>query len=298
MVNWKKIAEIISTATGANFSITQAIPLSGGYTNQAWHLEGCTTHNPQQATTHYFLKLNSADKADMYASERAGLVALAVTHTVRVPRVIAQGNVDQHTFLLLEYFNLQNHGNSRLLGTQLATLHRIHDRQFGWERDNTLGLTVQRNTWTCDWLSFWREHRLGFQLDLAARNGFRGALQEMGQRLIDRLPDVLADHHPAPSLLHGDLWGGNHGFVDNGEPVLFDPATYYGDREADIAMTELFGGFDQEFYAAYQAAYPLEAGYEKRKTLYNLYHILNHCNMVSGSYVRQAEGMMRHLLAE
>lgn len=298
MINWKKISDTISAATQSHFSITRATALSGGYTNQAWHLVGHSESGRNTTACHYFIKLNSANKTGMYAAESAGLLALAATHTVRVPRVIAQGSINQHTFLVLEYFDLRGNGNSRLLGTQLAALHRVHGKQFGWERDNTLGLTAQRNTWSSDWLTFWREYRLGFQLDLAARNGFSGALQEMGHRLMDNLADVLADHQPAPSLLHGDLWGGNHGFVEDGAPVLFDPAAYYGDREADIAMTELFGGFDQDFYAAYQTAYPLEAGYEKRKILYNLYHILNHCNMVSRSYVPQAEGMMRRLLAQ
>ena len=121
-------------------------------------------------------------------------------------------------------------------------------------------------------------------------------LQKLGKQVLAALPDLLTDHTPQPSLLHGDLWSGNHGFLADGSPIIFDPATYYGDREADIAMTELFGGFAPEFYTAYQQAYPLNAGYSKRKNLYNLYHILNHCNMVSSSYVSQAERIMRELL--
>ena len=113
---------------------------------------------------------------------------------------------------------------------------------------------------------------------------------------MEKLPDYFGDYHPAPSLLHGDLWGGNHAYAEDGTPVLFDPAPYYGDRESDLAMTELFGGFDRAFYAAYRAAWPLDAGYARRKALYNLYHILNHANLFGGGYARQAEGMMQRLL--
>lgn len=291
MNHWDIICKRIDDATHTHFSIAHRTPVGGGNSSHVWHLEGIDGR-------HYLLKLNSADKIAMFEAEAAGLSALAATRTVYVPQVIVHATAEAQSFLVLEYLYLQSDGDSHLLGTQLAALHRVHNDRFGWERDNTLGLTTQHNIWSDDWTSFWREHRLGFQLDLAAHNGYSGALQKMGRCLMDALPELLANHHPAPSLLHGDLWGGNYGFLENGSPVLFDPATYYGDREADIAMTELFGGFDQNFYAAYQAAYPLEAGYARRKTLYNLHHILNHCNMVSSSYVPQAEGMMRKLLAE
>src|SRR5208283_1970991 len=141
-----------------------------------------------------------------------------------------------------------------------------------------------------------REQRLGFQLDLAARKGYGGKLQELGHQLMERLPEFFEGYHPQPSLLHGDLWGGNHACTSDGAPVIFDPAPYYGDREADLAMTELFGGFDQEFYTAYRAAWPPDAGYTTRRILYNLYHILNHANLFGGGYARQAEGMMQSLL--
>ncbi len=151
------------------------------------------------------------------------------------------------------------------------------------------------NGWSSDWITFWREQRLGFQLGLAARNGYGGKLQEMGHRLMERLPELFDGYRPQPSLLHGDLWGGNHAYLADGAPVIFDTALYYGDREADLAMTELFGGFDPEFYAAYIAAWPLDTGYATRKTLYNLYHILNHANLFGGGYIRQAEVMMQKL---
>jgi protein-ribulosamine 3-kinase len=296
MINWKNISDSISVATQTNFSICHASAVSGGYTSQAWHLEGDALAANNKTSVHYFVKLNSADKAAMFEAECAGLTALAATRTVKVPRVIFCGIAGQHALIVLEYFNLFCNGNSAVLGTQLAALHRVHASRFGWQQDNTLALTPQHNTWSPDWLSFWREQRLGFQLDLAARNGYGGRLQELGLQIIDALPDLFAGYYPAPSLLHGDLWGGNYAFLADGMPVIFDPAPYYGDRETDIAMTELFGGFDAEFYAAYHAAYPLDAGYPARKNLYNLYHILNHCNLVGSSYLRQAEELIQILL--
>ena len=298
MINWNKISAHISDVTGSHFSLVHATPISGGCTNQAWHLEGRDNSASMSAAPHYFVKLNSADKAAMFTAESLGLAALAATASVRVPQVILHGVADQHAYLVLEYFELHRNGNTALFAAQLAALHRVQSPQFGWIQDNTLALTPQHNTWSPDWLSFWREQRLGFQLELAAHNGFRGRVQELGKQVMNALPDLFAGYSPAASLLHGDLWGGNYAFLEDGTPVIFDPAPYYGDREADIAMTELFGGFDHDFYAAYQAEFPLDAGYTRRKNLYNLYHILNHCNLVGSSYLSQAEGMMRELLGK
>jgi len=134
-------------------------------------------------------------------------------------------------------------------------------------------------------------------LNLAARNGYGGSLQRLGENLMDALPAFFTGYSPLPSLLHGDLWSGNHAYLQDGTPTIFDPAIYYGDRECDLAMTELFGGYPADFYAAYRAAYPLHAGSTVRKELYNLYHILNHANLFGGGYASQAERMMQRLLA-
>ncbi|MDH5513031.1 MAG: fructosamine kinase family protein, partial [Gammaproteobacteria bacterium] len=181
------------------------------------------------------------------------------------------------------------------LGRELAQMHRATQKQFGWRHDNTIGSTPQINTPASDWVGFWREHRLGFQLELAARNGRN--LMRRGERLLADLGNFFRTYHPEPSLLHGDLWGGNVGATE-GQPVIFDPAVYYGDREADLAMTELFGGFSARFYQAYQEAWPLDTGYKVRKTLYNLYHVLNHFNLFGGGYASQAERMMDALLGD
>jgi fructosamine-3-kinase len=202
------------------------------------------------------------------------------------------------SFIAMEYIELGGgRGDAAEAGRQLAAMHRCTRERFGWDRDNTIGSTPQPNREHEDWVSFWRDQRLGFQLELAGRNGYRGRLQQRGGQLLDRF-GALIDQDPAPSLLHGDLWGGNLGYARGGEPVIFDPACYYGDREADLAMTELFGGFGGQFRSAYEDAWPLPAGYQVRKQLYNLYHILNHLNLFGGGYLSQAEGMIDRLLAE
>lgn len=180
---------------------------------------------------------------------------------------------------------------------QLAALHAQPQPYFGWHRDNWIGATPQLNERSDDWIEFWRDRRMGFQLDLAARNGYTRTIQRHGDKLRLYVAGLFAGFRPCPSLLHGDLWSGNIGCV-GGEPVIFDPAVYYGDREADLAMTELFGGFPAEFYAAYREALPLDSGYAQRRTLYNLYHVLNHLNLFGGGYLAQAERMMVQLVEE
>ena len=177
-------------------------------------------------------------------------------------------------------------------------MHRITTDRFGWWRDNTIGSTTQVNTQEDNWLDFWRDHRLGFQLDLAERNGGGKRLRDSGEALMDSLPALLQGQPVEASLLHGDLWSGNYFYTTGGQPAIFDPAVYYGDREADIAMTELFGGFGRDFYAAYRNAWPLDDGYSMRKTLYNLYHVLNHFNLFGGGYLSQAGTMIDQLLSE
>ncbi len=145
--------------------------------------------------------------------------------------------------------------------------------------------------------AFWRDRRLAFQLDRAAENGHGGRLQERGRRLLERVPAFFAGYVPVPSLLHGDLWTGNRAMLADGTPVVFDPAVYYGDREADLAMTRLFGGFGRRFYGAYEAEWPLDAGAASRCDLYNLYHVLNHLNLFGGGYRALAESTIDRLLA-
>lgn len=286
---WPAIGAAIAHATGADFQIEQHTPLSGGCIHDAWRIEG--------GGRCYFVKINRAGCAGMFAAETVGLAALAATRALRVPQPVCHGANRDASWLVLEYIDLARKGNMRLLGAQLAALHRATGAHYGGLNFNYIGAIPQINTPTNDWCAFWREHRLGYQLQLAASNGYGGRLQDLGGRLLGKLSALLGDHQPQPSLLHGDLWSGNAGFAKGGEPVIFDPAAYYGDREADLAMTELFGGFSADFYAAYREAYPLDAGYARRKTLYNLYHVLNHLNLFGGGYQAQAETMMSELLA-
>jgi protein-ribulosamine 3-kinase len=284
------ISTSIHDATHRSFTLRATTPVGGGSINEAFRLEGADG-------SRYFLKLNDAQHLPIFVAEAAGLDAIAATNTLRVPRPISHGIAGGQSYLVLEHLELSTRGDAKLLGEQLATLHRCSAKQFGFAQNNFIGTTPQPNTWKNSWIDFWREQRLGFQLRLAAHNGYGGQLQSLGEKLLDAMPAFFASYTPQPSLLHGDLWSGNYAFLSDGTPTIFDPATYYGDRECDLAMTELFGGYASDFYAAYRAAYPLDAGYATRRDLYNLYHILNHANLFGGGYVRQAEEMMLRLMA-
>jgi fructosamine-3-kinase len=283
------LAEQIGAATGEAFVLTRRSPVGGGDINEAELWLG-------RDGRRFFVKLNRADRLAMFEAETDGLMEIVSTGAIRAPRPVCSGIDGDRAFLVLEYLKLDGRGDAAELGRRLASLHRHTQPQFGWRRANTIGATLQPNDWLADWLVFLKEKRLGYQLELARQRGAAARLIEQGERLLTRLGFFFQGYAPVPSLLHGDLWGGNYGFA-NGEPVLFDPAVYYGDREADLAMTELFGGFPEAFYAAYREAWPLDPGYETRKIVYNLYHILNHFNLFGGGYAVQAERMIGSLLA-
>ena len=177
MIKWENIATDISVATRTHFVFNKVTQLAGGDSNQAWKLNGYTDTGSKHSELQYLVKLNATDKEQMFAAESAGLAAMGATQTIRVPRTITHGVTEQHSFLVLEYCNLVSHGDSSLLGTQLAAMHQCHAAQFGWHQDNTIGVTPQPNNWSSDWVSFWREQRIGFQLELAAQNGYLGDLQ-------------------------------------------------------------------------------------------------------------------------
>ncbi len=290
MTVWHTVAQQISAATGETFNIDAERSVGGGCINAATVLEG--------GGRRYFVKLNDAALVDMFDAEAAGLAELARADAVRVPQPICTGADGRQSFIVMEYIPLGGRGGLDVFGGQFAKLHRYTGDRYGWSRDNTIGSTPQINTPTEDWAAFWQQQRLGFQLRLAAQKGYGGRLQSRGEQLLGRVGDFFTDYTPAASLLHGDLWSGNYAADDAGNPVIFDPAVYYGDREADLAMTELFGGFGAAFYRAYDEAYPLDPGYAVRKTLYNLYHIINHLNLFGGGYKSQAEGMIDRLLSE
>lgn len=288
----QSIAHHITNTIGQRFEIRKSQVLHGGDINQAYKI---ADHDRT-----YFVKINQSDRRTMFEAERDGLNQIANTHTIRVPKPIctgiSTGTAEDYSYLVLEYLPIValTEKTRYELGIKLAELHLVSgSTAFGLGRDNTIGTTAQPNPWTANWIEFWRDIRIKHQLNLAIQ---KGAKFSYANQLLDAIPTILKDHSPKPSLVHGDLWGGNIGALATGEVVIFDPAVYWGDREVDLAMTELFGGFGSSFYRGYESIYPIVPGFAKRKILYNLYHILNHYNLFGGSYEGQADRMMASLL--
>ncbi len=285
---WTEIDAQISQVTGEKFQTQQRRSVSGGCINQGYSLT--------DANQTYFVKLNQASLVAMFEAEALGVKQMYDTNTIRVPKPICYGVAKNSCYIVLEWLDM-GRGDSKAseeMGRKLAQMHKqsLTDK-FGWDMNNTIGSTPQINTFTDDWVEFWTKHRLGYQFELGKR---RGGSFPQADELLNAIPELLAGHEVQPSLVHGDLWGGNAGFTVEGEPIIFDPATYFGDREVDIAMTEVFGGFPAAFYQGYNEVFPLDDGYEQRKTLYNLYHILNHFNLFGGGYGSQANGMIGRIL--
>jgi len=262
----------------------------------------------------------------MLSAEFAGVKAMHEAKTIRVPEPLVFGSKSDYAsgpFVVFEYLNIGGGGDGREMGRKLAQMHRclsengkvgyifdttllsnylltrrfsprLSPRQFGFHIDNTIGATPQKNSWENTWPDFFIKHRYHAMLDKCSNLGFSDSEVKEVEEVIRR---VLSEVDVVPSLLHGDLWGGNGAFVEGGEPVIYDPATYYGDREADIAMTQLFGGFGGDFLAGYNEEYPLERNFESRKLIYNWYHIANHYVLFGGSYMNQARGMMSQIKA-
>lgn len=277
---------------GDHSAIRSARPVGGGCINNALRLE--------TEKKLYLLKWNHDPLPGMFHCEALGLSALAATNTVRVPEVYAfeEAQSDVPAYILMEWLEGSGARDSARLGEQLAALHRsgVSPRTpaaYGLDYDNYLGSTRQVSGWDSDWARFFTRCRLQPQLELAAMNGrMTGGRRTLLERLIQRLPVLMGEVERSPSLIHGDLWAGNVIPGPDGFAVI-DPAVSYSDREAEIAYTELFGGFDGRFYAAYQAAWPLDPGYPERRDLYNLYHLLNHLNLFGESYGGQVDRILR-----
>jgi len=283
-------------AAGDSGNIRQVTPVTGGCINHAVRLE--TT------TSVYLFKWNQHASAGMFSCEAEGLRLLAASHTVRTPKIFGlwDGSQSQDvSLILLEFIESpasKDGWNQAQLGAQLAEMHlsasKLPGQQYGLAQDNYIGSTLQPNGWHADWIVFFREQRLTHQMRLAQKNGrLTSTRARQLEHLLDRLPDLLGGH-PIPSLLHGDLWSGNVIADREGRPVLIDPAVYYGDREAEIAYTELFGGFTQRFYQAYDHVWPLEPGYPERRDLYNLYHLINHLNLFGETYGSHVDAILRY----
>ncbi|TKG95965.1 fructosamine kinase [Puteibacter caeruleilacunae] len=241
----------------------------------------------------FFLK--SGYSNGMFLNEANGLRELAKSGAIRVPTVVACGD----DFLLLEYIEtgLKSPNFFEVFGKQFAEMHGFKGKHFGFFEDNFIGATPQLNVTEgeklYDWTEFYWEKRLLYQFSLAEKNGFVSVkLSTLFDKLGGRIKEILQGSENVPVLLHGDPWGGNYMCDQLGNPVLIDPAVYYGNREADLAMTKLFGGFSNEFYRAYNQASPLPEGYEYRENIYLLYHVLNHLNLFGTSYLFQAENLI------
>lgn len=238
-----------------------------------------------------FLKRGATSKA--YRCEAVGLAEIASAGEVATPEVIAVGK----NYILTEYVSQQHRGDRAFFedfGRRLARLHRHTVERFGFREDNFIGLTPQINTpegAECkDWALFYLNKRLRYQFRLAEQNGYVSAhLAAEFSRFEAVAAKLLNEAQEAPSLIHGDLWSGNFLCGAGGEVVLIDPAVYYGHREAELAMTHLFGGFPQSFYDAYMREYPLQAGWQRRENLYRLYHLMNHLNLFGRSYLAEVE---------
>ena len=287
------LADAIGQASGIDIAGASLQPVSGSGINRAV----CVCPDGQR----FFLKLDGADALSQFEAEADGLAALTATDTFRVPRMLGVGRSEDAAFLLLEHLDLRplaSDEDGQRFAEALVQLHQHTGEHYGWPRDNFIGSTPQENTASDGWARFFVRHRLAPQLARARAKGYAGALGRDADAMLERVPGLFVDYRPQPSLLHGDLWNGNAAIDNTGRPAIFDPAVYRGDRDADLAMSELFGGFPHSFYVAYRRAWPMAEGYEQRKTLYNLYHVLNHLNLFGRGYLGQAERMVRGLYRE
>ena len=272
--------------------ITNLYSVSGGCINDARILH-------TESGKLFFIKTNMGNPPDMFAKEANGLKELAAANAIRVPKVIYVND----NFLLLEAIIPSS--KSKLFfedfGRKFAKLHKHNGKYFGFYEDNYIGSTLQINiayeSEKLDWIKFYFNKRLKFQFDLAEIKGYAGEeLRKAFSKLENKIDDILRSNDEKPSLLHGDLWSGNYVTDENGNACLIDPAVYYGHREADLAMTKLFGGFDSIFYEAYNEEYPLDDGHIYREKIYKLYHVMNHLNLFGSGYYQQAVNLIKYYL--
>ena len=251
----------------------------------------------QAADATVFVKTLPLERAGLLSAEADGLEALAEVGEVRVPKFIRRGTLGDHAWLALEYLEMEQPGDraDQRLGRQLAALHRHGAEAFGWHRSNYIGLTPQNNTRVDDWTAFFADRRLAPQFDRLHRH-LPGQGWSRRQKDISVAWRKASDgHKPQPSLIHGDLWRGNVAALPEGTPVIFDPSIHYADRECDLAMAHLFGGFGEAFYRAYEQAWPLPPGFETQRLFYQLYHLLNHANLFGGHYVEASVQLCRRI---
>lgn len=287
---WKQVEECISKAINREFFTVQRRPVSGGCISEA--------HMLCDGKQCFFVKLNPIQEKPLLEAEALGLAELRKAEAFRVPNFVCVGETAGQAFLVLEFLQLRSvsFADEFDFAERLHKLHSFHGSHFGFHKDNFIGSSVQANGFDESWQQFWVEKRLKPQAERA-----RHLNEELYQKILGVCAGIdhfFKGYEVKPSLLHGDLWAGNVAVVDNAISI-FDPAVYYGDREADLAMTEMMGGFSHRFYEAYKSLAGIdEEGYLHRKRLYNLYHVLNHLNLFGASYYMEALSLTEHLLAE
>jgi len=262
---------ILFHVLGKDLKVTQVDMQSGGCINMSVRA--------QTEQGDFFIKWNELEFQDMFEKEALGLESLAQVEALVIPKVIGTGNIEAKAFIVQEFLDkvTPTTADHQLLGEGLAQLHYLQVDRYGFDMENYIGRLRQKNDRESSWITFFKRHRLEVQLGLAIYNGEvdEKFVQDM-KAFLNKLDTILPES--PPSLLHGDLWNGNVFFTAQG-PALFDPAPYYGAREMDIAMTKLFGGFDESFYDAYHASYPLDPNFEELVDVYNLYPLMVHVNL-------------------
>jgi len=284
--------EKLSELHGTSVRLTGSKPIGGGCINHAMKID-CSVGN-------FFLKWNASAPSDMFMKEAVGLAEMQSVNNpfLVIPKVVWSKETDDLPgFLLMEYLvpATSTTGFDERLGRGIAYLHRKTASKFGFHHDNYCGTTVQENTWNEDWPEFFAQQRIWTIVQQI--RVFRGIFVDelkIYERLIVKIPKLLA-HQTVPSLIHGDLWSGNYMYALHG-PALIDPACYYADREMELGMMQLFGGFSSLVWEAYQKEFPLPEGWQKRTRLYQLYHVLNHQLLFGGSYGRQALEIAKEFL--
>ena len=290
MSHFSSIEEAISQSTNEEFKMAKSAPLSGGSISRSQCISG-------KDGRQFFCKANELSFLPFFQAEAVALKQIEDTDTIRVPQVISVGKTSSESFLVLEFIKegATTSQGQHMMGKLLGSMHKSQQPYFGWVQDNCIGSTPQPNPRSEDWVDFYGQYRLQHQLKLAAQ---RGRSFDKAEKLLLNLKYFFENYSPHPSLLHGDLWGGNASYDSSGNPFIFDPATYYGDREADIAFTYMFGGFSSSFYQGYEDEYPLDEGFKHRKILYNLYHELNHFNLFGGGYASSAQSSIDQLVSQ
>lgn len=280
---WHFISDNISNNIHQDFICDDIREVQGGDSHSAFKIS--------DGRRRFFVKVDDQSAIENFTAEAQSLALLTSTSNVKIPKVICTGIANNHSYIVLEHLNL-GEGESHdwfEMGKQLATLHQRTEQHYGCEFDNFIGKTQQKNPWTDDWARFYSDFRIGQLLLLMAQKGVRFVDID---KACEQVYELLKGYQPKASLLHGDLWRGNVAFFKHA-PVMFDPASYYGDRETDIAMTELFGVFPAAFYRGYESVWPLPDEYHQRKSLYQLYHILNHALMFGGQYLDSAKQLLK-----